>query len=70
MRIKKKKWRVAYDFTTEGTIVVPADNAEQAKKIVETMIYTGKLGLPRRKEEENNCFHIGEEPEIVSDDSQ
>ena len=63
--MKKKKWKVSYDYTTAGEIVVPADNAEQAQEIVEKMIISGKLGLPRRKDEYNNCFHVGDDPEPI-----
>lgn len=64
---KKKKWRVKYDYTIAGTIIVPADSAEQARKLVETMIMTGKLSSPSRKAEYNDCFHVGEEPEPIGE---
>lgn len=63
--MKRKKWNVAYDYTIAGTIIVPADNAEDAMKIVEKMLHKEKLGAPRRKSEYNVSVNVGDDPELI-----
>lgn len=63
--MKRKKWNVAYDYTIAGKIIVHADNAEDAMKIVEKMLYEGKLGAPRRQNEYNVSVNVGDDPELI-----
>jgi hypothetical protein len=65
--MKKKRWEVSYDDTIAGTIIVPADNAEDSMKIVEKMLHRGKLGLPRRKSEHNESVNVGDDPKLIGE---
>lgn len=65
--MKKKKWEVSYDYTTAGTIIVPAESAGQAQAIVEKMLHTGKLGTPRRKGEYNDSVNVGDDPKLIGE---